>query len=817
MNLDQWEEDLRNHKILEVGDTLRLLQYARDLLYEESNLQPVRLPVTICGDIHGQYPDLLHLFELAGGLQDPDNRYNYIFLGDLVDRGLNGVEVLTYLLVLKAKYPDRITLIRGNHETRRITFSYGFYDECLRKYGTIEVWRQCTELFDHMPISALIEGNMLCVHGGLSPEIRDLVWSDPEDIPTWAISSRGAGYLFGGSVVREFIHRNGLKFIARAHQLVQEGYRYYFGEKLLCTVWSAPNYCYRCNNMASVLRIDNQDSREFLVFKEVECQQVESPVQTDVPSPQVGAWARIDEGWGMRTPIPMQWACDLMFRIHVKGSYYLSSQEIAHSAKRDGLVYLGEEVSLKSGEILQEARTIDPRYDLLFTSGLESCHISFHSTMSTLPAAALPKKPLGLFLHSSGRHLSFISSGASSCCIRTQGLEMRPYPLKERSELSNGAASYTRGAPLPVKKEKVLPVESAVGHSVLDSTSEQPSVTTGVPATKNVESERMKNQFPEVVEEPLKEAEQHLMKEKETRVVEAEKNKQSEHVLSLEPFCTAVAGTPSGEVKAQRELTLFDLMSSSPKRQQQIGTGEGKRKREPARKESTKSKKGKTEGSKSIAKLAKASGKPIDHPAATSMSFLDDDGAECFDGTEDHLIQDEEKFLLEEPSLALDVQETRENDEIVLCDDTPPFVFGANVSGEKSEKKHNSETPPSSIRDANGLRMFFNPAVLKFQESFRRQVETSMKLVDGEYVCSEVVVYRSKENTNEVLSQEEYHRRSAEVAATAAAEAPQQEAASTSPSPKKQVAASRPAAAKRLTEAAAPVDSLFHYMNQLER
>lgn len=306
MNLDLWEKQIKQLEILPVSDMLKLLQYVRDLLFEESNLQPVRLPVTICGDIHGQFPDLLHLFELAGGMNS-STPYNYIFLGDLVDRGYNGVEVLTYLLILKAKYPTRITLIRGNHETRRITFTYGFYDECMRKYGTAEVWRQCTELFDHMPISALIEGNMLCVHGGLSPEIRslygiqllsrfqeipesgalsDLVWSDPDDIPSWAISSRGAGYLFGGSVVREFIHRNGLSFIARAHQLVQEGYRYYFGEKLLCTVWSAPNYCYRCNNLASVLRIDDKDSREFLVFNEVEEQQPVSPtLNPDIPSP----------------------------------------------------------------------------------------------------------------------------------------------------------------------------------------------------------------------------------------------------------------------------------------------------------------------------------------------------------------------------------------------------------------------------------------------------------------------------------------------------------------------------------------------------
>lgn len=301
MKLDEWEAQIKQHEVLSSGDFLSLLHHVQDLLWSESNLQVVRLPVTICGDIHGQFPDLLFLFDIAGQVGEGSN---YVFLGDLVDRGFNSVEVLTYLLILKAKYPDNITLIRGNHETRRVTMTYGFYDECMRKYGTPDIWRQCTQLFDFLPISALVEEEMLCVHGGLSPDIpslhniqllnrmqeipeggafSDLVWSDPEDVPGWVVSSRGAGYLFGGNVVREFAHRNGLHFIARAHQLVQEGYRYYFGEKILCTVWSAPNYCYRCNNLASALRIDKDRKREFMVFKEVERQHIDYP-STEFPA-----------------------------------------------------------------------------------------------------------------------------------------------------------------------------------------------------------------------------------------------------------------------------------------------------------------------------------------------------------------------------------------------------------------------------------------------------------------------------------------------------------------------------------------------------
>ncbi|KAJ3524962.1 hypothetical protein NM208_g11846 [Fusarium decemcellulare] len=176
--------------------------------------------------------------------QSADTRY--IFLGDFVDRGYFSLETFTLLMCLKAKYPDRIVLVRGNHESRQITQVYGFYEECQQKYGNASVWKACCHVFDFLVLAAIIDGEILCVHGGLSPEIRtidqirvvaraqeiphegafcDLVWSDPEDVETWAISPRGAGWLFGDKVATEFNHVNGLKLIARAHQLVNEGYK----------------------------------------------------------------------------------------------------------------------------------------------------------------------------------------------------------------------------------------------------------------------------------------------------------------------------------------------------------------------------------------------------------------------------------------------------------------------------------------------------------------------------------------------------------------------------------------------------------------
>jgi diadenosine tetraphosphatase ApaH/serine/threonine PP2A family protein phosphatase len=237
----------------------------------------------IVGDIHGQFYDLLNLLSADIGGSPPET--SYIFMGDFVDRGHNSVETLSLLLCLKLKYPGHITLLRGNHESRSITQIYGFYDECLRKYGNASVWRYCTQCFDTFTLAALIDSQVLCVHGGLSPYVRtldqiraidrqqeipheggfcDLVWSDPEDMSVpWQVSPRGAGYLFGNRVTDEFNQVNKLDLIARAHQLVMEGKKYHFANRNLVTVWSAPNYCYRCGNVAAILTIGQELCKGF--------------------------------------------------------------------------------------------------------------------------------------------------------------------------------------------------------------------------------------------------------------------------------------------------------------------------------------------------------------------------------------------------------------------------------------------------------------------------------------------------------------------------------------------------------------------------
>ncbi|KAJ1507501.1 Serine/threonine-protein phosphatase 6 catalytic subunit [Coelomomyces lativittatus] len=222
-------------------------------------------------------------------------------MGDYVDRGFYSLETFTLLMVLKAKWPKHITLLRGNHESRQITQVYGFYDECQTKYGNAVVWRYCCHVFDLLCLGAIIDGRVFCVHGGLSPDIRtldqirtiqrnkeiphdggfsDLMWSDPDDTDTWAISPRGAGWLFGAKIASEFIHINNLTIIARAHQLVQEGYKYMFPDENLVTVWSAPNYCYRCGNVAAIMEIkDAYDitPASFKIFEAVPEERKASP------------------------------------------------------------------------------------------------------------------------------------------------------------------------------------------------------------------------------------------------------------------------------------------------------------------------------------------------------------------------------------------------------------------------------------------------------------------------------------------------------------------------------------------------------------
>ncbi|KAK2589426.1 putative serine/threonine protein phosphatase [Conoideocrella luteorostrata] len=313
VDLDECISRLYKKELLAESVIEAICAKTKELLMRESNVVHVRAPVTVVGDIHGQFFDLIEIFRIGGYCPDT----NYLFLGDYVDRGMFSVETISLLVCLKLRYPNRVHLIRGNHESRGVTQSYGFYTECSRKYGNANVWHYFTDMFDFLTLSVVIDNQIFCVHGGmrfqssdqnlggfasmtgeyqnqadmtilgLSPSIHsidqikiidrfreiphegpmaDLVWSDPDpERDEFSLSPRGAGYTFGAQVVKKFLAVNNMSHILRAHQLCQEGFQVLYDDRL-STVWSAPNYCYRCGNMASVLEVSDNGERFFNVF-----------------------------------------------------------------------------------------------------------------------------------------------------------------------------------------------------------------------------------------------------------------------------------------------------------------------------------------------------------------------------------------------------------------------------------------------------------------------------------------------------------------------------------------------------------------------
>jgi len=280
--------DYKPNKIVNLTESeIKYLCYtSKEIFLSQPILLELITPIKICGDVHGQYYDLLRLFEYGG--YPPQS--NYLFLGDYVDRGKQSLETVCLLLAYKIKYPENFFMLRGNHECSAINRIYGFYDECKKRFS-VKLWKIFTDCFNCLPVAALLDEKILCMHGGLSKDMNkfeeikkivrptdvpetgllcDLLWSDPDESAKdgYGENDRGVSVIFNGNVVKGFLENNNLDLICRAHQVVEEGYEF-FADKKLVTVFSAPNYCGEFDNAGAMMTVDEDLKCSFQILKPI--------------------------------------------------------------------------------------------------------------------------------------------------------------------------------------------------------------------------------------------------------------------------------------------------------------------------------------------------------------------------------------------------------------------------------------------------------------------------------------------------------------------------------------------------------------------
>ncbi|CAG9324134.1 PPP3CA_9 [Blepharisma stoltei] len=284
-NLENLKLHLSKEGRIKKADVIKIIERVKNLFQGEPNLLRIDDPLLIIGDIHGQFFDLLKVLEMGGS----PTKNKFLFLGDYVDRGIYSIEVVILLYSLKLNFPDRVFLIRGNHECRILTTYFTFRAECLNKYD-LEIYDRFLESFDCLPLAALVNDSFITCHGGLSPDLEvlddidliyrfneppktgafcDILWADPVDDQEGILNEefsyntvRGCSYFYGANSTNTFLQRNDLISVIRAHEVQLEGYKMHKwnGENdfpAVITIFSAPNYCDTYNNKGAIVRLCN--------------------------------------------------------------------------------------------------------------------------------------------------------------------------------------------------------------------------------------------------------------------------------------------------------------------------------------------------------------------------------------------------------------------------------------------------------------------------------------------------------------------------------------------------------------------------------
>ncbi|KAI3439471.1 Serine/threonine-protein phosphatase [Psidium guajava] len=278
-----WKAPANRRFFLDSYEVGELCYAAEQIFMHEPTVLQLKAPVKVFGDLHGQFGDLMRLFDEYGFPSTAgDITYiDYLFLGDYVDRGQHSLETITLLLALKIEYPENVHLIRGNHEAADINALFGFRLECIERMGEndgIWAWTRFNQLFNTLPLAALIEKKIICMHGGIGRSIHsveqieklerpitmdagsiilmDLLWSDPtenDSVEGLRPNARGPGLVtFGPDRVTDFCKKNKLQLIIRAHECVMDGFER-FAQGQLITLFSATNYCGTANNAGAIL------------------------------------------------------------------------------------------------------------------------------------------------------------------------------------------------------------------------------------------------------------------------------------------------------------------------------------------------------------------------------------------------------------------------------------------------------------------------------------------------------------------------------------------------------------------------------------